>query len=99
MSYFLAQPTFSTLDLKKANYEYFCLEINRYYNSELRPLHYFMPIIKYFGDRTELQFNNCDLVVEQNNHTNKIVNAYIVYELDNGPKNLLNYEKLLVCCH
>ena len=37
------------------------------------------------------------LVVEQNNNATKIVNAYIVYELDTWPKNLLRNFTLKNC--
>ena len=30
-----------------------------------------------------IQFNSTPLIIEQNNYTMKIVNAYIVYDLDN----------------
>ena len=33
-----------------------------------------------------MQFNKTPLVVEQNNYATKIVNGYIVYDLDNWPK-------------
>ena len=36
-----------------------------------------------------IQFNKTPLVVEQNNYTTKIVNVYIVYDLDNCSKNPL----------
>ena len=32
-----------------------------------------------------MQFNNTSLVVEQRNYENNIVNAYILYDLDNWP--------------
>ena len=60
------------------------------YNSKLTTLHgAFLPNIKYFGSKIGIQFNNTPLVVEQNNYMTKTVNAYIVYDLDNWPKNLL----------
>ena len=36
-----------------------------------------------------MKFNRDPLVVEQNNYTIKIVNAYIVFELDTWPNNSL----------
>ena len=33
-----------------------------------------------------MQVNNSPLVVKQNNHTTKIINAYIAYDLENWPK-------------
>ena len=32
-----------------------------------------------------MEFNNTPVVVEQKNYTTKIVNVYIVYDLDNWP--------------
>ena len=40
----------------------------------------------------KIKFNDTPLVIEQNNHRNKIVNVYIVYivyDLDNWPKILI----------
>ena len=45
----------------------------------------FLPNIKYFGCKIGMQFNNTPLVVEQRNYANNIVNAYILYDLDNWP--------------
>ena len=44
-----------------------------------------------------IQFNNTFLVVEKNNYSTKIVNAYIVYDLDDWPKIPLNNFKLKKC--
>ena len=41
-----------------------------------------------------MQFNDTSLVVEKNNYSTKIVTAYIVYDLDDWPKILLNNFKL-----
>ena len=41
-----------------------------------------------------MQFNNAPLVVEQNNYAGNIVNAYIVYDLDNWPKIMLRNFKV-----
>ena len=54
------------------------------YNSKLIALHgAFLPNIKYFKKKIEIQFNNTPLVIEQNSYTSKIVNVCIVYDLDN----------------
>ena len=53
--------------------------------------------MKYFRNKIGIKFNETSLVMEQNNYATKIVNVYIVYDLDNWPKNLLrnfNIEKL-----
>ena len=46
----------------------------------------FLPKIKYFRYKTENQFSNIPLVVEQKSYETKIVNAFIVYNSDNWPK-------------
>ena len=50
----------------------------------------FLPNIKYFGCKIEIQCNNTPLAVEQNNYTAKTVNAYIVYDLYD--KNFRNFK-------
>ena len=45
----------------------------------------------------EIKFDKDPLVVEQNNYTTKIVNAYVIHELDTWPKILLNNFKLTKC--
>ena len=55
------------------------------FGSKLHPLlGAFLPDKIYFGYEIGIQFKNTPLVIEQNNAT-KIVNAYIVYDLDNWP--------------
>ena len=60
----------------------------------------FLLNVKYFGNRIEIQFNNTPLVIEQNNYASKIVNVYIVYDLDNCQKKSVSnsYTKKLVVC-
>ena len=48
-----------------------------------------LPNVKYFGYKIEIQFNNTLLVIEQNNYASRIVRFYIVYDLNNSPKNPL----------
>ena len=43
----------------------------------------FLLNIKYFQKQIEIQFNDTALVIGQNFYTTKIVNIYIVYDLDN----------------
>ena len=57
----------------------------------------FLASIKYFGYKIGIQFNNTPLVVEQNNYATKIVNAYIIYDLDNWPKVPLRNFTLINC--
>ena len=45
----------------------------------------------------KLKFNKDPLAVEQNNYATKIVNAYIVYDLDNWPSSRLKNISLKSC--
>ena len=49
-----------------------------------------MHSIKLSGYRMGIKFDRDPLAVEQNNCDTKIVNAYIVYDLDAWPKNPTN---------
>ena len=53
-----------------------------------------MHSIRLSGYKTRINFDKDLLAVEQNNHTTKIVNVYIVYELDDWPRNPTNNFKL-----
>ena len=53
--------------------------------------------LKQFGSKKRNTIQFTPLVVEQNIYTTKIINAYIVYDLDNWPKILLNNFKLKNC--
>ena len=44
-----------------------------------------------------ITFDKDSLAVEQNNYTAKIINDYIVYDLDGWPEILLNNFKLKNC--
>ena len=52
---------------------------------------------KNFGNQTWIQFNYTSLVIEQNKYTSRIVNVYIVYDLNNQPKILLKTFTLKNC--
>ena len=66
----------------KGLFEYKCLPLNGA----------FMYNLKRFGHKINIQFNNTSLVKDLNNIPTKIVNAYIVYDLDNWSKILfLNF--------
>ena len=53
-------------------------------NSKLMALHgAFLSNIKYFRKKIGIQFSSTPLVIEQNIYTTKIVNVYIVYDLEN----------------
>ena len=53
--------------------------------------------ITFSGCRTGIQFDDSVLIEEQNSYAIKIVNAYIVYNLDDWSKILLNNFKLKTC--
>ena len=57
------------------------------HTSKLKPLYTaFLHSIKLFGYRSRIQLDNSVLVAEQQNFATKIINAYIVCNLDNWPK-------------
>ena len=68
------------------------------YNSKLIPLYTaFLHNIKIFGYKIGIEFNEIVLVVEKNKYATKIANAYIVNDLHDWPKILLNSFKLKKC--
>ena len=68
------------------------------YNSKLIALHgAFSPNVKYFGNKIEIRFSSTPLVIAENNYATKIVNVYMVYVLDNWPKNQLRNFTLKNC--
>ena len=86
---FVYQVTFNTLELIKDKSTDYVIgwKSKVLFESKLLPLHgAFLPNIKYFYYKIGMQFSNTPLVVEQNNYATKIVNAYIVYDLDNWTK-------------
>ena len=46
----------------------------------------FMSRLRYYAKKIWIYLNKSPLVVEQNNYSTKIVNAYIVYDLNDSPK-------------
>ena len=58
---------------------------------------WFLPKVKYFNKKLIIQLNNTPLDIEENNYTTKIVNVYIVYDLDDWPKNPLRNFALKNC--
>ena len=83
---FVYQLTFFTLELKvNKNTEYVVgWKSKGLYKSNLFPLYCaLLPNIKYLMPKIAIQSNNTSLVVEQSNYATKIINAYIVYNLDN----------------
>ena len=56
-----------------------------------------MTNVKQFRYKIATYFNNTLLLIDQNNLTTKIVNDYIVYDLDNWPKHPLRRFTLKNC--
>ena len=93
----LYQPTFNILELKKTKAPIMLLVLNQKNLFESKITWFYLPNKKYFGHKVGMQFNSTPLVVEQNNYTAKIVNAYIFCDLDNWPKIPLRNFKLKNC--
>ena len=77
---------------RSLNKLYYWLEIKRgiYFQTFS---HYILPAFHYIKHviyKIGIQFHKSVLVVEQKNDPTKIVNSYIVYDLDNLPRNLHN---------
>ena len=80
---FLYQPKFSALQLRK--------DKGIDYVLSWKPKVFFCYILFFIWHKTNryktgIKFDKDPLVVERNNYTAKIVNAYIVYNLDTWPK-------------
>ena len=87
---FVYQPTLDTLELKKDKRNYYVLswKSKEVLNSKLKPLYTaFIHSIKLSEYRTGTKFDRDPLAVEQNNYLIKIVNVYIIYDLDAWPTN------------
>ena len=94
---FVYQPTLDILELKKGT-DVLSWKSNGVLNSKLKPLYTtFLNSIKLSGYRMRIKFNKDPLTVEQNNYLTKIVNVYIVYELNTLPKNPTNNFKFKNC--
>ena len=89
---FVYQPIFNKLQLKEDK----CTNVTGWkskavYTVKPTPLSTaFLHDINVSGYRIGIQFDTSVLVVEQNNQATKLVNAYIVYDLDTWPKIPLN---------
>ena len=61
------------------------------FESKIFPLHgAFLLNVKWFGHKIVIQFNNNPLVAEEKSHVIKTVNVYVVFDLGQWPRNLLN---------
>ena len=97
---FVYQPTLDTLKLKKYKGTDFVLswKSKGAFNSELKPLYTaFLHSIKLSGHEMRIEFNKNSLAAEQNNFLTKIVNVYIVYDLEAWLKILLRNFTLKNC--
>ena len=97
---FVYQPTFNKLELKEDNGTEYIIgwKSKGVYISKLTALHgTFLTNVKYFRNEIGIQFNSTLLVNEQNNCTTKIVNIFVVYDLDNWPKTPLRNFTLQNC--
>ena len=92
------QPTLDVLELKKDTDDIFSWGSKRVYNSKLKPLHTaFLHSIKLSEYKIGLKFDKDTLAVEQNNYLRKILNVYIVYDLDAWPRSPTNNFKFKNC--
>ena len=97
---FVYLPTLDTLELKKDNsIDYvFSWKSNGVYNCKLKPWYTaFLNSIKLSGYKMGIKFNKDPLPLEQNNYLTKIVNVYIVYDLDAWLRNPTNNFKFKNC--
>ena len=82
---FVYQPTINTLESKKDKGTGCVLswKSKEVYTSKLKTLYAaFLHSTRLFGYKVKIKFDKDPLVVERNNYATKIVNAYIVYDLD-----------------
>ena len=97
---FVYQPVLDTLKLKKDRGTEYILnwKSKGEYNSKLKPIYTtFLHSIKISGYRMEIKFEKYLSAVEQNNYLTKIINVYIVSDLELGRKNPTNNFKLRNC--
>ena len=85
---FVYQPTYNAIKYLNNSSEYIITWRSKgVYNAKLIPIkNHSLPTIKYLNKKIQLQFDYTPLVVEQDNCKSKIVNVYIVYDLDYWPK-------------
>ena len=97
---FVYQPTLDALELKKDKGTDYVLswKSNGVFNSKLKPLYTtFLNSIKLSEEyRIGIKFDKDPLALEENNYLTKIVNVYIVYDLDAWPGNLLIISNLRI---
>ena len=95
---FVYQPTLDVLELKKDTDYILSWTSKGVYNSKLKPLYTaFLHSIKLSEYRIGLKFEKDTLAVEQNNYLRKILNVYVVYDLDAWPRSPTNNVKFKNC--
>ena len=91
----------AVVPLRYLNTEYsFSWKSKGVYDSKRKPSYTaFWHSTKLYGYRTVIKFDKDALAVEQNNYLTKIVNIYIVNDLDAWPRNPTNNFKLKNCLY
>ena len=82
---FFYQPTLETLELKKDKGSDYILSSKSkgVFNYKLKPLYIaFLQSMKLSRYKMGIKFDKYPLAVEQSNYLSKIVNVYIIYDLD-----------------
>lgn len=90
---FVYKPISNTLDLKgdKSIHYIIAWKSKVLFKSKLLSLYgTLLPNINFFIDKMGIQFNKTPLAVDQKNYATRNVNAYIIYDLDNWPRNSFN---------
>ena len=96
-SKYVNQPKLDTLELNESNVTDYVITKPKT-KTKLLPLHgASMLNIYYVGYKMWIQFNTNPLVISQKKFTNKIVNVYIVHDLNNWPKSPLRNFALKSC--
>ena len=71
---------------------------NGVHNSKLKPLHTaFLHSVKLSGYSMRIKFDKDPLAIEQKDYLTKIVNVYLLYDLNNWPKDPINNFKFKNC--
>ena len=74
------------------------MEIKGVYTPKIKLLYTaFLHSIETSGYKAKIKFNKVSLAVEHNNYGINIVNAYIIYDLDNWPNNPFKNFTLKMC--
>ena len=95
---FVYQPTLDALEVTKGTDYVISWKSKGVFNSKLKPLYTVVfNSLKLSEYRFGIKFDKDPLAVEQNNYLTKIVNVYIVYQLNTWPKTPTNNFKFKNC--